>query len=99
MVCVFFFLVIRRPPRSKRTDTLFPYTTLFRSQVDQVLPVYARAMMGELGRICDAIPHGDLAVQWDVAVEFGLWEGVFPRPPGDWKSAIDRKSTRLNSSH
>src|SRR3546814_12365547 len=28
----FFFLRIRRPPRSTRTDTLFPYTTLFRSQ-------------------------------------------------------------------
>src|SRR3546814_15270947 len=27
----FFFLLIRRPPRSTRTDTLFPYTTLFRS--------------------------------------------------------------------
>src|SRR3546814_6431671 len=31
-VCSFiFFLMIRRPPRSTRTDTLFPYTTLFRS--------------------------------------------------------------------
>src|SRR3546814_14782363 len=29
----FFFLMIRRPPRSTRTDTLFPYTTLFRSRV------------------------------------------------------------------
>src|SRR3546814_3948237 len=29
----FFFLMIRRPPRSTRTDTLFPYTTLFRSEV------------------------------------------------------------------
>src|SRR3546814_14252883 len=28
---VFFFLMRRRPPRSTRTDTLFPYTTLFRS--------------------------------------------------------------------
>src|SRR3546814_19723843 len=28
---VFFFLMLRRPPRSTRTDTLFPYTTLFRS--------------------------------------------------------------------
>src|SRR3546814_15481744 len=36
MVCImriydFFFVMIRRPPRSTRTDTLFPYTTLFRS--------------------------------------------------------------------
>src|SRR3546814_7312929 len=29
--CVCFFLMLRRPPRSTRTDTLFPYTTLFRS--------------------------------------------------------------------
>src|SRR3546814_20843990 len=32
-VYFFFFLMIRRPPRSTRTDTLFPYTTLFRSIV------------------------------------------------------------------
>src|SRR3546814_7930568 len=30
---MFFFLMIRRPPRSTRTDTLFPYTTLFRSAI------------------------------------------------------------------
>src|SRR3546814_3147966 len=32
---LFFFLMIRRPPRSTRTDTLFPYTTLFRSPGSQ----------------------------------------------------------------
>src|SRR3546814_9588740 len=31
-LCSLFLLMIRRPPRSTRTDTLFPYTTLFRSQ-------------------------------------------------------------------
>src|SRR3546814_20551248 len=31
LMSFFFFLMIRRPPRSTRTDTLFPYTTLFRS--------------------------------------------------------------------
>src|SRR3546814_10470525 len=31
LLCVFVFLMRRRPPRSTRTDTLFPYTTLFRS--------------------------------------------------------------------
>src|SRR3546814_1495774 len=36
MSVVFFFLMIRRPPRSTRTDTLFPYTTLFRSQVEEI---------------------------------------------------------------
>src|SRR3546814_12057923 len=33
MLCLVFFLMIRRPPRSTRTDTLFPYTTLFRSRL------------------------------------------------------------------
>src|SRR3546814_13528950 len=32
MVNILFFLMTRRPPRSTRTDTLFPYTTLFRSR-------------------------------------------------------------------
>src|SRR3546814_12334136 len=37
-ISFFFFLMIRRPPRSTRTDTLFPYTTLFRSKgADQPL--------------------------------------------------------------
>src|SRR3546814_2795430 len=33
MYTISFFLMIRPPPRSTRTDTLFPYTTLFRSQL------------------------------------------------------------------
>src|SRR3546814_7995546 len=33
---LFFFLMIRRPPRSTRTDTLFPYTTLFRSLAAEI---------------------------------------------------------------
>src|SRR3546814_19042236 len=39
MLCGFFLfvLMIRRPPRSTRTDTLFPYTTLFRSRADCLL--------------------------------------------------------------
>src|SRR3546814_14955398 len=37
-ICVF-FLMIRRPPRSTRTDTLFPYTTLFRSSQTAVSKV------------------------------------------------------------
>src|SRR3546814_15539405 len=40
--CVFFFLMIRRPPRSTRTDTLFPYTTLFRSQQERYRRALAR---------------------------------------------------------
>src|SRR3546814_14539249 len=46
-VVVFFFLMIRRPPRSTRTDTLFPYTTLFRSwehlALTRARPVYGSA--------------------------------------------------------
>src|SRR3546814_20869186 len=37
MISSFFFLMIRRPPRSTRTDTLFPYTTLFRSKPAEIL--------------------------------------------------------------
>src|SRR3546814_6176978 len=36
----FFFLMIRRPPRSTRTDTLFPYTTLFRSIFPVIIAPY-----------------------------------------------------------
>src|SRR3546814_10927383 len=55
MVCsMFFFLMIRRPPRSTRTDTLFPYTTLFRSpQFD-----FARASILSEAR---HIARGDIA--------------------------------------
>src|SRR3546814_7014523 len=44
-VFVVFFLMIRRPPRSTRTDTLFPYTTLFRA-VGGRLPCKNRAGLG-----------------------------------------------------
>src|SRR3546814_13836405 len=37
---LFFFLMIRRPPRSTRTDTLFPYTTLVRSPVWEVVMIH-----------------------------------------------------------
>src|SRR3546814_1775810 len=47
---MFFFLMIRRPPRSTRTDTLFPYTTLFRSHGNHV----TCAVTGE------TIPLGEL---------------------------------------
>src|SRR3546814_12365728 len=39
--CVF-FLMLRRPPRSTRTDTLFPYTTLFRSFRDECFDAFPR---------------------------------------------------------
>src|SRR3546814_10502452 len=43
---IFFFLMIRRPPRSTRTDTLFPYTTLFRSAG------YLEGTQMSIGRYC-----------------------------------------------
>src|SRR5438132_10053503 len=64
--------MIRRPPRS----TLFPYTTLFRSELDRVLAA-RRAQRGAV-----ACRHVDLGAQ-----------------PDGRAGGIDRKSTRLNSSH
>src|SRR3546814_10996326 len=46
---LFFFLMIRRTPRSTRTDTLFPYTTLFRSRADLRLLADARTVEQKLG--------------------------------------------------
>src|SRR3546814_13266079 len=41
MVFILFFLMLRRPPRSTLTDTLFPDTTLFRSKIDQEITANA----------------------------------------------------------
>ena len=41
-------------------------------------PSYERALLADLDRLLDAVPHDRLAVQWDVAVEFGLLEMGFP---------------------
>src|SRR3546814_20651047 len=50
LVLSVFFLMIRRPPRSTRTDTLFPYTTLFRSNtLDE--PLYASWQKGEIAHL------------------------------------------------
>src|SRR3546814_11598669 len=54
-----FVLMIRRPPRSTRTDTLFPYTTLFRS--------YSKAVIEHFVRLHEAglIYRGKRLVNWD----------------------------------
>src|SRR3546814_5542333 len=54
LLSFFFFLMIRRPPRATRTDTLFPYTTLFRSL--QPGDIGKQILLGDL----DAVHH-DLA--------------------------------------
>src|SRR3546814_10382523 len=55
-VCLFFFLMIRRPPRSTRTDTLFPYTTLFRAdRRGDLLGFRAALLRGMRDRAGDAL--------------------------------------------
>src|SRR3989454_6788611 len=84
-VCIFFFLMIRRPPRS----TLFPYTTLFRS-----IRPRPRARNGhsreEAEHGPDLFPRGPCVPRKDSAL------ARRQRPQGRRE---DRKSTRLNSSH
>src|SRR3546814_7456642 len=53
---LFFFLMLRRPPRSTRTDTLFPYTTLFRSMRAAALRVDLRTL-GQRQRHFAAMAH------------------------------------------
>src|SRR3712207_8284179 len=88
----FFFLMIRRPPRS----TLFPYTTLFRSQPGSG---WVEAVVGDQAQLGQLLAQGvDQAggpeqtqhVERDVDV-LGEDRQV--------EVAVDRKSTRLNSSH
>src|SRR3546814_2980963 len=60
---LFFFLMIRRPPRSTRTDTLFPYTTLFLSA--EIIGAGNRRARGEAAlagveRVGDALEIGDV---------------------------------------
>src|SRR3546814_11239813 len=57
---IFFFLMILRPPRSTRTDILFPYTTLFRSLFEHLRhgqPVEDRplAPLGEVGLVANSL--------------------------------------------
>src|SRR5690348_17567533 len=76
MTLSFFFLMIRRPPRS----TLFPYTTLFRSHRGAIVagetPIFERRFQGG---------------------EPGQYRAACRRARDN--ARIDRKSTRLNSSH
>src|SRR3546814_15277680 len=94
----FFFLMIRQPPRATRTDTLFPYTTLFRSvRPDIVQPVVEQVVVdqGTLQAEETVVPATD-AGTGDIAPPAGPVAGVrlqYADAPSD------RKSTRLNSSH
>src|SRR3546814_11036017 len=94
-------LMLRRPPRSTRTDTLFPYTTLFRSQrlkelVPEVKIVEAHGRMAatRLEEIMTAFYDG----QFDVLLSTTIVESGLDVPSAN-TMILDRKSTRLNSSH
>src|SRR3546814_3309723 len=54
IICLVFLLMIRRPPRSTRTDTLFPYTTLFRSAACTACRCRGAAALP--GNLCGAEP-------------------------------------------
>src|SRR3546814_11066110 len=99
--------MIRRPPRSTRTDTLFPYTTLFRSDavdiiarvvkpVAHLLPRQAAALGGAAGQrlVDDLKPLPGAAIGGVKRDELigELW--LLERGAFE----LDRKSTRLNSS-
>jgi hypothetical protein len=56
--------------------------------VGAVLPAYRSAMLREVAEICAAVPTGELALQWDVAPEMGLLEGVFPAPFADVEATV-----------
>src|SRR3546814_8848900 len=112
--------MIRRPPRSTRTDTLFPYTTLFRSRLlqqrqlflklpDHLFPVSWFGEPREGGRKRGVVPatcDPGIEMQQAQAAQ-GLDQGQFatverPKhliPFQQPARLLDRKSTRLNSSH
>src|SRR3546814_20577481 len=91
LVC-FFFLMIRRPPRSTRTDTLFPYTTLFRSN-------YALLLFRE-GKRAEAMPlieksaaRGEPRAQYILGTALFNGENIGK----DWKRAY-ATMTRANNA-
>src|SRR3712207_7695703 len=82
----FFFLMIRRPPRS----TLFPYTTLFRSPLDALRYLLAHGL---------SCPFNQFTFCCRAAiVRWGLGSNPLSLPAPN-PAKTDRKSTRLNSSH
>src|SRR3546814_3820009 len=100
--------MIRRPPRSTRTDTLFPYTTLFRSVAlgDRLEQYVGRVERGHAGVLFDdaghgghrRVAHGVARMQVDDVAEGDAQGRVRVRVDRP-ALRLDRKSTRLNSSH
>src|SRR3989442_1826727 len=103
MIVSLFFLMIRRPPGS----TLFPYTTLFRSRVlavkvtRQVLEVVPGVSVQGLGATAELEPDG-LVETTKLTMPRGALLGalsVSATVTVQERGLLDRKSTRLNSSH
>src|SRR3546814_14307319 len=99
----------QRPPRSKRTDPLFPYTTLFRSALTirtgqaQTAGRTVQQMKSTIGGELALLSDCTTKLQLDVRV-FSSLSGVTNPPVTDSSGKVDpkkldRKSTRLNSSH
>src|SRR3546814_15664714 len=98
--------MIRRPPRSTRTDTLFPYTMLFRSGRPGRSPDHHRAedvaVVHPLERglhvaQADLLGHERVQVEAPLTIEVDEHREVATREAV--AVPADRKSTRLNSSH
>src|SRR3546814_19871322 len=94
-------LMIRRPPRSTRTDTLFPYTTLVRSEATlharrADIAVQHQPAAGDRGHV--VAPDRVELVEHDGEVEGKIagGQGLVHVDGERWQ---DRKSTRLNSRH
>src|SRR3546814_15382183 len=97
--------MIRPPPRSTRTDTLFPYTTLFRSTLPGGSSVtYGASTTVQMStrppivRILDMLEHPNLLRRILFRL-FGVKECSHYLTIQDGSPFRDRKSTRLNSSH
>src|SRR3546814_10922383 len=86
----FFFLMLRRPPRSTRTDTLVPYTTLFRSATVGIGALEAVRKREAFDILREQRHRRDRSRR---EIPFGR------KVEGRRAIGLDRKSTRLNSSH
>src|SRR3546814_5882410 len=64
--------MIRRPPRSTRTDTLFPYTTLFRSVIKRAIETRGESLLKGLKHMLSALSRGQLSHVDPDAFEVGV---------------------------
>src|SRR3546814_15149140 len=94
---IFFFLMIRRPPSATRTDTLFPYTTLFRSRGLQGSPL-RRTPQGPATSPAQRQDQQDRDPRRVQGPDHHSRQGALIHPQ-TVSRPVDRKSTRLNSSH